>query len=238
MSRRDDLESLMYMVIYLFKGTLPWLDTGITDKKEKNARVRVQKTTYKPGELTEGLPWEVREMLKYVLGLEFDEAPDYEMMRRNLRHAAHGMEIRVDWVFDWMPQPSSKPRRKSELPLGLVQSVDCIPASRQKRNSLRTGRLKVQTGKMDKSRNHTCIEVKRMMLSVQYEGERFQDHRISNRTLTEHPQQPSATSSQSNKSEDSEHLTVKEAIGPVFKNRDKILKAASEHAKKASCSLF
>lgn len=34
-SRRDDLISLGYTLIYLLKGTLPWFSLQITDKKER-----------------------------------------------------------------------------------------------------------------------------------------------------------------------------------------------------------
>lgn len=27
MSRRDDLQSLMYLIVYMFKGKLPWIDS-------------------------------------------------------------------------------------------------------------------------------------------------------------------------------------------------------------------
>lgn len=34
-SRRDDLEALLYVMIYFFNGKLPWMNLKITNKEEK-----------------------------------------------------------------------------------------------------------------------------------------------------------------------------------------------------------
>jgi len=39
LSRRDDLESLGYMLIYMYKGTLPWQTVHHVTEKEKTRLV-------------------------------------------------------------------------------------------------------------------------------------------------------------------------------------------------------
>ena len=39
-SRRDDMESLIYMMLYLLKGSLPWSEMANNQKKTENDRTR------------------------------------------------------------------------------------------------------------------------------------------------------------------------------------------------------
>lgn len=56
LSRRDDLESLAYILIFLLKGSLPWEKTKCKDTKEKVLKARQIKLDCSPSELTKGLP--------------------------------------------------------------------------------------------------------------------------------------------------------------------------------------
>jgi serine/threonine protein kinase len=71
LSRRDDLESLGYMLIYLYLGKLPWADS--TDQQT----IRIQKL-----HILEDLrvPLVIVGYLRYVRALKFNEAPDYKFL--------------------------------------------------------------------------------------------------------------------------------------------------------------
>ena len=229
MSRRDDLESLMYMLIYLFKGSLPWLGQGIR-KEEKSSKIRLHKMTCNHAELTEGLPMEIKEMLKYVLKLEFTEAPDYDMLRRLIRHAGHAREIRFDWEFDWIPVICARNRRKSEVPADLVKSVDFAAVGRKKRNSVHS--LKGNhPPKGRRPRIHTTFDPQDLIMSVDF----AQGHFSAHKSLSFKPEQPSACGS--DQIDSSEHLTIKDSLGPEFKNRSRILQAAKPTVHTSSCLL-
>ena len=45
LSRRDDLESLAYMLIYLAKGSLPWMNILLEDKEAKREQIKALKET-------------------------------------------------------------------------------------------------------------------------------------------------------------------------------------------------
>jgi casein kinase I homolog HRR25 len=99
-SRRDDLESLAYMLIYFLRGCLPWRRIRgpnvtatwdlIRDKKLETEAL-----------LTVGLPREFDVLYRYARGLEFEDLPDYKGLREMFRTlgARHG--ITYDDVFDW-----------------------------------------------------------------------------------------------------------------------------------------
>ena len=95
-SRRDDIESLGYNLIYFIKGELPW-----THKKH-NRVILSEKLNISLDELCEGLPEEIKEFIKYAKELKFDQQPDYYYLKNLLLKAAtkHGIDInkvKYDW---------------------------------------------------------------------------------------------------------------------------------------------
>ena len=76
-SRRDDLESMIYILIYFLKGKLPWQDVKAKQKEERHKLISEIKSTVTIESLCENLPSEFAELLTYVKNLEFDEKPLY-----------------------------------------------------------------------------------------------------------------------------------------------------------------
>lgn len=77
-SRRDDLECMMYCILYFLKGHLPWMSLRAKNKKEKYDKIMEKKMTAKIEHMFDGLPSQLGEILLYVRGLDFDSEPDYE----------------------------------------------------------------------------------------------------------------------------------------------------------------
>ena len=80
-SRRDDLESIGYMLIHLMKGSLPWQRVKVDNKKESYLKVAQLKYYIKPEKLCENLPNEFVDYIKYVKQLKFEEDPNYAYLR-------------------------------------------------------------------------------------------------------------------------------------------------------------
>ena len=78
LSRRDDIESLSYILIYLMRGSLPWQGTK---GEKRQARVREKKLSISPEVLCDGLPIAFKECLQYARSLEFSQRPDYQYLR-------------------------------------------------------------------------------------------------------------------------------------------------------------
>jgi serine/threonine protein kinase len=87
-SRRDDLESLAYVIVYLAKGSLPWqgivVEPGQSHEDEV-LRVK-QATTVKA--LCAGLPQCFVEFVEHIRRLGFREKPDYTYLRSILEECA------------------------------------------------------------------------------------------------------------------------------------------------------
>ena len=77
-SRRDDLESLAYVLIYFFKGSLPWQGLQYANDKEKYKKIMQIKIDTPVKTLCSGLPECFGIYLTYTRRLRFEEAPDYQ----------------------------------------------------------------------------------------------------------------------------------------------------------------
>ena len=67
-SRRDDLESMIYILIYFLKGKLPWQDVKAKQKEERHKLITDIKSCVTIESLCENLPPEFAELLTYVKG--------------------------------------------------------------------------------------------------------------------------------------------------------------------------
>ena len=84
-SRRDDLESLAYILIYFSKGGLPWTKVKGKNRKEKYSKVLSLKININISDLCSDLPEEYSKFLKYVRDLQFEEKPDYDYLKSLLK---------------------------------------------------------------------------------------------------------------------------------------------------------
>ena len=100
-SRRDDLESLGYMLIYFCKGELPWMNVKAKNKAGKYKKIMEKKIEMKPEILCEGLVDEFRQYFKYVRELQFTEEPNYNYLLGLFNSAMKNNNIKNDYKFDW-----------------------------------------------------------------------------------------------------------------------------------------
>jgi serine/threonine protein kinase len=99
-SRRDDLESIGYMLAYFYLGCLPWHGIEVNDKVERNKRFLQAKQEWKR-KILKILPWPLRKYLEYVHDLEFEEKPDYRYLRGLFRVHAKKSGFEYDDKFEW-----------------------------------------------------------------------------------------------------------------------------------------
>lgn len=76
-TRRDDLESLAYVLIDLAKGSLPWMGIKANSSREGWAKIRTRKREATLYEICGDLPMEIRHYLEYSRCLGFYDEPDY-----------------------------------------------------------------------------------------------------------------------------------------------------------------
>jgi len=81
-SRKDDLESIGYLLVYLYKEKLPWQGIKHKDKNKKYELIGEKKQKISVEELCSDMPKEFTIFLKYVKNLDFDEKPHYSALKK------------------------------------------------------------------------------------------------------------------------------------------------------------
>ncbi|TVU34171.1 hypothetical protein EJB05_16001 [Eragrostis curvula] len=100
-SRRDDLESLGYVLMYFLKGSLPWQGLKAGTKKQKYEKISERKISTSPEALCRGYPTEFLSYFHYCRSLRFEDAPDYQFLKRLFRDLFIREGFQFDYVFDW-----------------------------------------------------------------------------------------------------------------------------------------
>lgn len=101
-SRRDDLESLAYVLIYFLRGELPWQGMKAKVMKEKYEKIMEKKIASPIDVLCKGFPEEFASFINYTRELKFDDRPDYGYLRRLLKTISEKEKFEYDFVFDWV----------------------------------------------------------------------------------------------------------------------------------------
>jgi len=100
-SRRDDMESLGFVLIYFNRGSLPWQGLVARTKKEKYDKISAKKMMTPVEVLTKNMPIEFAMYLNYCRSLRFDDKPDYNYLRRLFRELFYRKGYTEDYIFDW-----------------------------------------------------------------------------------------------------------------------------------------
>ena len=99
--RRDDLESLGYVLMYFLRGSLPWQGLKAQTKTQKYERILERKISTSTEMLCKGFPAEFRSYFEHVRSLRFDDRPDYDYVKRLFRELFFRKGFSYDNVFDW-----------------------------------------------------------------------------------------------------------------------------------------
>jgi casein kinase 1 len=100
-SRRDDLESLGFVIMYFNRGQLPWQGLKANTKKEKYNKIAEKKMSTPVEILCKHFPTEFATYLNYCRALRFDDKPDYSYLRRLFRDLFFRQGYAADYRFDW-----------------------------------------------------------------------------------------------------------------------------------------
>ncbi|XP_010522472.1 PREDICTED: casein kinase 1-like protein 8 [Tarenaya hassleriana] len=126
-SRRDDLESLGYVLMYFLRGSLPWQGLRAGTKKQKYDKISEKKRLTPIEVLCKSYPSEFSSYFHYVRSVRFEDKPDYPYLKRLFRDLFIREGYQFDYVFDWTllkypqlssssnPRPSLRPALKPPL---------------------------------------------------------------------------------------------------------------------------
>ncbi|KDQ23520.1 hypothetical protein PLEOSDRAFT_52844 [Pleurotus ostreatus PC15] len=99
-SRRDDVEAIGILLLYLLHGRLPWQGICAPDIPAKLRRIGEMKRGDRFTDLLARSPAFFTPFFAHCRALKFEEKPDYAVLRKLLREEMkdHGWEY--DWKFD------------------------------------------------------------------------------------------------------------------------------------------
>jgi len=102
-SRRDDLESVGYVVAYLLRGNLPWQGILVKTKEEKYAKILYRKENVTSEQLFIGFPNELSTYMNYCKNLGYEEEPNYEYLSNLFKDIiTKELKEEIDYKYDWL----------------------------------------------------------------------------------------------------------------------------------------
>ena len=99
--KKDDLESLAYIMVYFIKGELPWQNIKAKSRKEKYSKIYLMKKRTVPNEITNFLPEEMKTFFNYILNLNIKQKPDYAKLHNLINNLMNKYSYTNDLQFDW-----------------------------------------------------------------------------------------------------------------------------------------
>ncbi len=99
-SRRDDMESVGYMLVYMIKGSLPWQGLKKKGKENPNDKIGEKKMSTKTETLCEGLPDCFKQYVDYSKNLKFTDKPDYDYLSSLFTNYAKNNNIILKYYWE------------------------------------------------------------------------------------------------------------------------------------------
>ncbi|KRW98107.1 Protein kinase-like domain [Pseudocohnilembus persalinus] len=110
--RRDDMESWGHVMLYFLRGSLPWQNLKAQNKKDKYERIMEKKLSTSIDVLCKGFPQEFATYLTYCRNLRFDEAPNYEYLKKLFSELFVKSGYTMDYYYDWTLVAEEKKNNK------------------------------------------------------------------------------------------------------------------------------
>ena len=101
-SRRDDLESLGYMLIYLYNQELPWDKIKSKTKEELTRSIYDMKKKFSIKAINQDIPEGMEDYMNYVKSLKFEEDPDYNYLKIIMENMLQKINEVNDLNFSWI----------------------------------------------------------------------------------------------------------------------------------------
>jgi len=100
-SRRDDLESVGYVLMYFLRGNLPWQGLVVKNKNDKYSAIKEKKILTTANELCKGFPKEFEEYVNYTRNLDYEDEPDYTYLKNLFLNVLKSIGYKFDYYCDW-----------------------------------------------------------------------------------------------------------------------------------------
>ena len=114
-SRRDDLEALGYVLMYLLRGSLPWQGLQAKTKEERYKKILKKKIDITSYDLCIGFPSEFEKYIEYTRNLQYTEDPKYDILKGLFKKVMKRESFKLDYIYDWTTKDELKLRNNISL---------------------------------------------------------------------------------------------------------------------------
>jgi len=119
-SRRDDLESIGYVLVYFLKGGLPWQGLKAKSATKKYKLIMEKKQSVSIPALCQGCPSQFAEYLAYCRSLKFEAKPNIAYLRGMFRDLFRSQgytntNTSLDWDWNRLDGPPDSGARQPEM---------------------------------------------------------------------------------------------------------------------------
>lgn len=129
-SRRDDLESVGYVLLYFLRGSLPWQGLPARTTKQKYEKILRVKLETSPEQLCKGFPEEFVKYFEIVRNLQFTEEPNYSGIREMFRNLFTKLGYVYDYQYEWTnAKPIAIPKPPTPIHCNLPPQPMTQPAT-------------------------------------------------------------------------------------------------------------
>ena len=102
LSRRDDIESFMYMILYFLSKRLPWQGMKAKNLSERYKKIYNYKKNFNYKDFCSNFPKEIIAFVEYIRNLAYKEKPNYEYMRKLFTKILLDKNKFISDYFSWM----------------------------------------------------------------------------------------------------------------------------------------
>ena len=101
-TRKDELESLGLVIIYLFLGSLPWSNEKFYSIKDGFIKIASIRQKFSNEDICKGMPKEMNDYMNYVMSLNYEQCPNYEYLRKLFMNVLAKIGESNEALFSWV----------------------------------------------------------------------------------------------------------------------------------------
>ena len=180
-SRRDDMEAVGYVMAYLLRGGLPWQGLKIKTKENKYKNILEKKKEISSSELFKGFPSEFAEILDNVKQLEYEDEPEYEMLRNKLISLCKRLNYKFDYIYDWTTDKDILKRKEKKCFTSLITSSTLSINNNSKRPKSKKKVKYIEKSVDELTRKHKKRKNEEKKLENKENLDNIEDHKDKNK---------------------------------------------------------
>ena len=186
-TRKDELESLGLVIIYLYQGFLPWSNLKCKDLYQGLCIIKKLKLKITNEELCKDLPKEIYDYMNYVKNMNFNDNPDYRYLKSCFLNILKNIGEKNDLIFSWVDKDkiprkinsrnNSKSLQKIYKNIFLAHSNKVVPISNTNINLINPLDKKLLNQNYKSS---DVLELKEEKMSTYYEDNNINNIYLNN----------------------------------------------------------